>query len=242
MIETRAGLRPGPSPRSVRDDDGTVLTVPAGWELLPPGDAAVTRAVKALGPTWAVAEKRGRKVFSRGLWAPAENIRKARADVEDQREDPAYQRKLEAGRRRRAEEQAEYVEEFEEAVLAFLKFHPRHASLAKELAGRITAHATPVGSGTVARTERIPLERRAEAAVIAWMRHQTTTYDDMVIVKVKGARREVRQQLAAQSRKVLQRYRRGEDVDPACPLARALATPVVAPPAPPPHPTTAPTP
>lgn len=53
----------------------------------------------------------------------------------------------------------------------------------------MTAHATPVGSGTVARTSRIPIERRAEAAVIAWLRHQTTAYDDMKIPRVKGRRR-----------------------------------------------------
>jgi len=40
-------------------------------------------------------------------------------------------------------------------------------------------HATPVGSGTVARTKRIPVEQRAEAAVIARMRHQTTGHDSM---------------------------------------------------------------
>lgn len=32
----------------------------------------------------------------------------------------------------------------------------------------------PVGSGTLARTRPLPIERRAEAVVIAWMRHQTT--------------------------------------------------------------------
>jgi hypothetical protein len=50
----------------------------------------------------------------------------------------------------------------------------------------VTDHATPVGSGTVARTKRIPVEQRAEAAVIAWMRHQTTGYDGMVIPRIKG--------------------------------------------------------
>jgi hypothetical protein len=45
----------------------------------------------------------------------------------------------------------------------------------------VTTHAAPVGSGTVARTERIPIERRAEAAVIAWMRHQTTAYDNLAL-------------------------------------------------------------
>jgi len=86
---------------------------------------------------------------------------------------------------------------------------------------RVTAHATPVGSGTVARTSRIPIERRAESAVIAWLRHQTTAYDDMRIERRKGARREVRRMLAKRSRQLLERYRRGDDVDlEACPLGR----------------------
>lgn len=222
MSDTRTGLRPGQSPRTVRDANGALQDVPAGWELLPPGDAGLTRAVKAMGPTWAVEEKRGRKSFSRGVWAPAEHIRRAHAAVDNQRADPSYQRKLEAGRQRRADEQAAYVEEFEAEVLAFLRFHARYAELAADLAHRVTVLATPVGSGTVARTERIPVERRAEAAVIAWMRHQTTRYDDMQIVRIKGARREVRRELAERSRAVLQRYRRGEDVVAGCPLAEAL--------------------
>lgn len=38
---------PGPTPSTVKSADGTVLTVPDGWALLPPGDAALTRRVKA---------------------------------------------------------------------------------------------------------------------------------------------------------------------------------------------------
>ena len=57
---------PGPAPNTVRSTDGKVLTVPEGWILLPPGDAALTRRVKAAGDHWVVAEKKGRKVFSRG--------------------------------------------------------------------------------------------------------------------------------------------------------------------------------
>jgi tryptophan-rich sensory protein len=52
------------------------------------------------------------------------------------------------------------------------------------LADAVTQHATPVGSGTVARTECIPTHERAEAAVIAWMRHHTTAYDEMAILMV----------------------------------------------------------
>ena len=91
---------------------------------------------------------------------------------------------------------------------------------------RVTAHATPVGSGTVARTERIPLPERAEAALIAWLRHQTTAYDDLDIPRVKGLRREVRRTLAERSRQVLARHR--DDTGHAvadCPLCRALAQP-----------------
>ena len=65
-------------------------------------------------------------------------------------------------------------------------FIPNHADLADRLARAVTDHATPVGSGTVARTKRIPVEQRAEAAVIAWMRHQTTGYDGMVIPEDQG--------------------------------------------------------
>jgi hypothetical protein len=86
----------------------------------------------------------------------------------------------------------------------------------------VTDHATPVGSGTVARTKRIRVERRAEAAVIAWLRHQTTGYDGMVIPRVKGKRREVRRLLARRSQELLGRYRRGEPASEGCPLRKAL--------------------
>ena len=63
---------PGPTPNTVRSADGKVLAAPDGWILLSPGDAALTRRVKAAGDHWVVQEKNGRKVFSRGVWAPGE--------------------------------------------------------------------------------------------------------------------------------------------------------------------------
>lgn len=215
---------PGPSPNTVRDTAGMVHPVPAGWVLLPPGDAALTRRVKAAGEAWAVAEKRGRKVFSRGVWAPGETVERVRAELAAERATPAHARRRAADAARREDAQAEYVDEFEAAVRAFLAFHPAHAALADRLARVVAAHATPVGSGTVARTKRIPVEQRAEAAVIAWLRHQTTGYDGMAIPRVKGKRREVRRMLAARSRELLAKYRRGEPAAAGCPLARALAT------------------
>ena len=102
MPEQDRNVRPGPDARSVRTEDGRTLRVPDGWELLPPGDAGLTRRVKAGGPTWTVQEKKGRRTFSRGVFAPADRIAACRAALEDERQDPAYAKRLEAGRRRRA--------------------------------------------------------------------------------------------------------------------------------------------
>jgi hypothetical protein len=213
---------PGPTPNTVKAADGKVLTVPDGWVLLPPGDAALTRRVKAAGDHWVVAEKKGRKVFSRGVWAPTTTIERIQAELETERSTEGYAKKKEADARRRDKAQAEYVEDFHGAVVTFLAFHPSHADLTNRLARAVTDHATPVGSGTVARTKRIPVEQRAEAAVIAWMRHQTTAYESMKIARVKGKRREARRMLARRSHELLERYRRGEANGEDCPLKKAL--------------------
>jgi hypothetical protein len=218
-------VSPGPTARSVRTADGQVLNVPADWALLPPGDPGLTRRTKLAGPTWTVQEKVGRRMFSRGVWAPAAAIESIRRELEVERADPSYAKKRQADAVRRERKQERYVEDFRQAVQDYLAFDERHRGLAERLARAVADHATPVGSGTVARTERIPVEQRAEAAVIAWMRHQTTAYDHMSIPRIKGKRREVRRMLAAQSKRLLENYRAGRPVDPnTCPLHRAIAS------------------
>lgn len=212
----------GPTASTVRAADGKIVTVPKGWILVPPGDAALTRRIKAAGEHYAVAEKKGRKIFSRGIWVSAETVEAIRMELEAERSTESFARKKETDARRREKVQSEYVEDFFAAVLAFLDFHPNHSDLANRLTKAVTDHATPVGSGTVARTKRIPVEQRAEAAVIAWMRHQTTGYDSLVIPRVKGERREVRRMLAQRSKQLLERYRRGNVVGEDCPLKKAL--------------------
>ena len=214
---------PGPSPESVRGLDGQVLTAPSGWVLLPPGDPGLTRRVKAAGDHWVVQEKRGRKVFSRGVWVSAATVDAVRSELAAERSTESFAKRKVADAARRVKTQVAYVEDFSAAVTSFLAFHPTHADLAGQLAHAVTIHATPVGSGTVARTKRIPVADRAEAAVIAWMRHQTTGYDNLIIPRVKGKRREVRRVLARRSHDLLARYRRGEPAGDGCPLLRALA-------------------
>lgn len=223
MPQQSLNATPGPRPRTVRIEGGHVLSVPQGWELLPPGDAALTRRVKAGGPSWTVQEKKGRRTFSKGVWAPSARIEEIRADLVAERSTASYAKRRATDQKRRDKKQSVYVEDFRSAVVLFLNFDAYHGELASRLAAAVAAHATPVGSGTVARTQRIPIERRAESAVIAWLRHQTTAYDNMKIPRVKGKRREVRRMLAEESRRLLQRYRAGMTVDPEkCPLQRAL--------------------
>jgi len=207
----------------VLSSEGVILEPPADWELLPPGDAGLTRRVKAAGPTWTVQKKKGRKTFSQGVWAPSEHIAKAQADLAAERSTESYAKRKAAAAVRRDRSQAAYVEDFHQAIVSFLNFDPKYADLAEQLATAVASHATPIGSGTVARTKRIPIEQRAESAVIAWMRHQTTAYDSMKIARVKGKRKEVRRMLAEESRRLLAVYRNGSSANAErCPLQQSL--------------------
>jgi|TARA_B110000438_G_scaffold269643_2_gene286180 hypothetical protein len=223
--ETRE-VRPFPAkPGHVLSPQGEILAIPEGWALLAPGDAALSRRLKANGPTWTVKQAKGRRVISLGIWAPADRIEALRQARESEKTDPSYQKQLAAGRARRAKQEEAYGEDFKNAVLSYLSFHENHRELAGKMTERIVAHAIPVGSGTVARTKRIPIEQRAEAATIAWMRHQTTAYDTMHIPRIKGQRREVRRKLAQYSKQLIECYRRGEATEMNnCPLQASLIT------------------
>ena len=182
--------------------------------------------MKAAGPSWQVIQKKGRKSFSKGLWAPRENIEAARAALSAERSTESYAKKLAGSRARREGEQRAYVVSFEDEVRGFLRFASRFADLETAMARAITAHATPVGSGTVARTKQISVERRAEAATIAWLRHQTTAYDHMSIPRVRGARRAIRRQLAQVSRALLDLHRRdAAHAERLCPLCSQRTAP-----------------
>jgi len=222
MEETFTGT-PGPRDRTVQLPSGIVLEVPKSWKLLPPGDAFLTRRVKAAGPTWTVQERKGRRTFSKGVYADAATIERICKELELERSTESYAKRQESSRARRDSKQSAYVEDFQAAIVGFLNFDSRYHLLGVKLAKAVSDHATPIGSGTVARTERIPIERRAESAVIAWMRHQTTSYDHLKIPRIAGMRREVRRMLAEESRKLLDSYRRGLDSTVSqCPLQKAL--------------------
>ena len=216
-------VRPTTAERTVIDERGVVRHVPDGWSLLPPGDPALSRRIKAVADTWVVSELKGRKRFSRGIWAPTEHIQAIEKELFLERANPSYQKKLDAAREKRALAEEVYGADFRRAVMTYLNFHRDHRETASTVARLVTNQAIPVGSRSVARTTRIPLATRAEAATIAWMRHQTTDYDTMSVPRVKGSRREIRYELAQSSRDLLARYRAGHRIDKdTCPLQYAL--------------------
>lgn len=205
------------------NEHGIIETVPAQWELLPPGDSALSRRIKQDGPSFTVVELRGRKRFSRGIWAPSDRIAALGEELRAERQDPSHQRRLDAGRRRRADVQKAYAGDFREAVFEYLNFSSAYEAQAGLFADLVATHAVPVGSGTVARTVRIPIQERAAAATIAWMRHQTTAYDSMEIPRTNGRRRELRRMFAQRSAQLLAQYRAGRPIDVTnCPLHAAL--------------------
>ena len=195
---------------------------PSGWVFLPAGDAAITRKVTAQGMYWRVQFKKGRRLISKGIWAPEENILKAQEAVSAMRNAPEYEKKQASARKSKEKKQQTYETAFEKAVSSFLNFHDDYKTLESKMAKVVTKHAIPVGSGTVARTSTIPIEERAAKAVIAWMRHQTTNYDQMKIARIKGERRNVRKKLASNSVKLLVPYRNGTNISADCPLYLAL--------------------
>ncbi len=102
---------PGTTSNTVRSADGTILTPPDGWILLPPGDATLTRRVKVAGDHWIVQEKKGRMVFSRGVWAPAATIERIRAELEAERSTEGHARRKAADDRRRLNAQTDAGQE-----------------------------------------------------------------------------------------------------------------------------------
>jgi len=227
MVKEERCLQMGPGGKPV-DSEGKEVTIPQDWGFLPAGDAGLTRKVTAQSRFWRLQARMGRRIISKGVWAPETIIEKARAEVEVQRASSEYQQRLAGDRRRREAKQQAYEQEFCQAVRSYLNFASCYQELEQVMAEAITRHAVPVGSGTVARTTRIPVEDRAAHAVIAWMRHQTTAYDSMTIARIKGERRKVRRQLAQRSKELLAEYRRGGNINSDCPLMQALKNSVPA--------------
>jgi hypothetical protein len=222
MPENIKIVTPGPG-NTLLNQHGETIIPPKDWAFLPAGDAGLTRKVTSGGKFWRVQFRKGRRIISKGIWAPAGTIENAKKEIADTRNTDAYKKKQEYNAVRRDKKQSEYKSEFCRAVEQFLNFDAAHKAIEKRMAKAVTNHAIPIGSGTVARTQMLPLRERAARAVIAWMRHNTTVYDSLKIKRIKGERRKTRRLLAEQSVSVLEKYRSGMTVDENCPLLKAVS-------------------
>lgn len=173
VYDTRAGLW---------NPDHGEIEIPEGWELLPSGDALLTRRVKATGPYWVAWKPRSRQRRHRrliGVLAPKEAIEAARAAAEETAEKRAEARRHGAASRARAEDR--YRLDLQAAIIAFLGFADAHRSLADKIAAEASERAAAVGSGRVGRTRTIDLDRRAELAARAYIRHHLTSHEEDLI-------------------------------------------------------------
>ena len=154
------------------------LDQPDGWELLPAGDAFLTRQVKGAGDYWVLFRPKGRGQHRRqlGLLAPIESIAAAREAAAVTAARRETQRESSSRQRERAE--TAYRAEFEEAVLRWLAFAPQHQLIADEIARGAVDRAAVVGSGRVGRTKQLTLDERAALAARAFIRHRHTDYED----------------------------------------------------------------
>lgn len=214
-------VSPGPR-NTLIDEYGKQITPPSDWDFLPAGDAGVTRRVTSKGKFWRVSIKKGKRTVSKGIWAPSATIQRACKEMAELRNSENYKRKLDSQRQKRNEKQLEFIGDFMHTVRKFLNFDQKYTEVERVMAIAISKHATPVGSGTVARSSNLTISEKASKATIAWMRHQTTAYDHMIIPKAKGARREVRKLLAHKSIELLANYRNGKPIKEGCPLMKAV--------------------
>ena len=181
---------------------------PRRLDLLPPGDAGLTRRVKAAGDHWVVRRRGPQDLLQGRVGLGCDH----RADSPSSK--PSDPPRASPGGRKPTPDAARRPRPSTSKTSSgrWWRSSPfmDHADLAERLARAVTDHATPVGSGTVARTKRIPVEQRAEAAVIAWMRHQTTGYDGMAIPKGQGEAARGPADARPTVPGVVARYRRGE--------------------------------
>jgi hypothetical protein len=158
------------------------IEIPDGWELLPSGDAFLTRRVKAAGVYWVAWKPRSSSSRHRrliGVWAPAVAIAAAHAEAEQTAEKRERARQHGAISRARAAERDRL--DLEAAIIGFLDFADQHRALAREIAAGAAGRAAVVGSGRVGRTRTISLEERAALAARAYIRHNLTSYDDELV-------------------------------------------------------------
>ena len=151
------------------------VSIPKNWELLKTGDAGLTRAVRKVGPYWEVVEKRRKLTTVVGTFAPTDIIEQVKADRAARAEDLEAKRIASAKSRKRKE--LLKSGKLRAEIIKYLEFRSEFEQEAQEIAESVVSWTTPVGSGTVGRSQSLSPAEIAERAVRAHLRHEMTNYD-----------------------------------------------------------------
>jgi hypothetical protein len=167
-------------------------------EFLPRGDTALTRRARKHSPLAAVVVRfsRARKRYERqGILVTPEALARAEAECTADAAERAERRRRDASRRLGEDR------EFVEALTGTIR--TRYPGCPADEAGRIAEHTALRGSGRVGRSAagRALEPRTVDLAVVAWVRHQHTDYDALLM---QGTERLVaRERIRAQIERVL---------------------------------------
>ena len=174
-------------------------------EFLPSGNATLTRRARKHSPLSAIVtrfNKRRKRYERRGVLVAAEAIDAAHAQNESDSESRARQRERAA--QRRAKLDAKLVEDMARLILADFPGCPADEAM------EIASHTAERGSGRVGRSAA-GRELNAGAvrlAVIAWIRHQHTEYDSLLMSGIE--RQDARDRIRDELNQVLFRWERAE--------------------------------
>ncbi len=145
------------------------IEIPEDWELLPTGDAFVSRTVKAAGLYWLAWSPRTRQRPHRrliGLWRRDRRSKRPHGSGGHGAKERRQRKQGEAYRQR---QEQSYQAELRAAILVFLDFRKAYQDLAEKIADEASALAAVVGSGRVGRTKEIDIEERAALAAKAYI-------------------------------------------------------------------------
>jgi hypothetical protein len=163
-------------------------------EFLPSGDAALSRRARKYSSLAAVVVRfsRSRKRYERqGLLVTPDALARAEQECTDDAAQRMLRRQRDADRRLEADR---------DLVLALTQaIRARHPGCPAEEASRIARHAALRGSGRIGRSAAgRALEPEAiDLAVVAWIRHQHTAYDTLLMQGTDrlGAREMIRPEI-----------------------------------------------